>query len=56
MTAQILWFVVCVAAFLGIFAALHRRAARSGSPTPVRWGWLGAIVAIAIVVAIVSAL
>jgi hypothetical protein len=42
--------VVALAAFLGIYALLRRRA---GSP-PVRWGWIAAIVGCAAIVVVVG--
>ena len=53
---EVLVSVVMLAAFAGIYALLHRRAARrSGSPPPIQWGWIAAIVACA-VVAVVAGL
>jgi hypothetical protein len=36
-------YVLPLAAFTGIYAALHAKARREGKPTTVQWRWLGAI-------------
>jgi hypothetical protein len=45
-----------LAAFLALYAILHRRAARAGRQPSIRWGWLAAIVGLAAVALMIGAL
>jgi hypothetical protein len=51
--AQILTYMLPLAVFVGVYAALRRREeARSGHRPPIQWGWLAAIAACAGVAAV----
>ena len=55
--SQTLDFAIAVAAFLGIYAVLRQRhAGRSGRREPVQWGWIAAIISVAAVAMLASAL
>jgi hypothetical protein len=51
-----MWALVCVIAFLGFYAILHRRANRGGGSAPVQWGWLAAIVGCVAIAMLIGAL
>jgi hypothetical protein len=47
---KLAWFIACVAAFLALYAYLHRR----GAPQPVQWGWIAAILGCAAVAMLIG--
>jgi hypothetical protein len=49
---ELVWPAVCFAAFLGLYALLHRRAGGG----PIQWRWLAAIAFCAGVAMLISAL
>jgi len=54
---QVLTFAIAVVAFLAVYAVLHKRHARiSDTRQPVQWGWIAAIIGLAIVAILAGAL
>jgi hypothetical protein len=54
--AQAVIYVVALVLFLIAYALLRQRAAgRTGEAVPVKWGWLAAIVACAVVAVAIGA-
>ena len=52
---EALSYLIPFAVFIGIYALLYRRAERAGREPRVRWGWLLAIVGVAVVALIAGA-